>query len=208
MLAHYLSRWDQGAYGRVVCEGDVHTVNQEAAGLESRSLAKTFIYAFLYGAGDWKIGHTVDPLRQDLEKKHVGKQLKDRFTKRTPGLEQLLKAVKDAAKRGYLVGLDGRHLHIRSDHAALNTLLQSAGALICKRWMVEIDLELTRRNWHDKVQQLLWVHDELQFQCDPELAEAFGAVAVECITRAGDYFDIRVPLSGEFKVGSNWAECH
>jgi DNA polymerase I-like protein with 3'-5' exonuclease and polymerase domains len=208
MLAHFLSRWDGGAYGRVVCEGDVHTVNQEAAGLETRNVAKTFIYAFLYGAGDWKIGHTVSPFIADLEKKHVGKKLKDRFTQRTPGLEQLLTAVKDAAKRGYLVGLDGRHLHIRSDHAALNTLPQSAGALICKRWMVEIDLELTRRSWHDKVQQLLWVHDELQFQCDPDIADAFGKVAVECIGRAAEYFGIRVPLTGEYKIGSNWAECH
>lgn len=208
MLAHYLSRWDDGAYGRVVCEGDVHTVNQEAAGLETRSLAKTFIYAFLYGAGDWKIGHTVQPLAHEDEKKVIGKALKERFTKRTPGLEKLLDAVKAAAKRGYLVGLDGRHLHIRSDHAALNTLLQSAGALVCKRWMVEIDLELARRDWHGKVQQLAFVHDELQFQANPDVAEDFGKLAVDCIKRAADYFRIQVPLTGEYKIGNNWAECH
>lgn len=253
MLAHYLSRWDGGAYGRVVCQGDVHTVNatvlfeaEVAKGLKDerllidcanehpgsgeylrdlnpgsrktakvadfyktlRNLTKTFIYAFLYGAGDWKIGHTVKPLQPEPQKKTLGKTLKERFTKRTPGLEKLLTAVKQAAKRGFLVGLDGRHLHIRSDHAALNTLLQSAGALICKRWMVEIDLELSRRNWHDKVQQLAWVHDELQFQCDPEVADEFGLLAVECIVRAGQYFDIKVPLTGEYKVGANWAECH
>lgn len=208
MLAHYLSRWDEGAYGRVVCEGDVHTVNQQAAGLETRSLAKTFIYAFLYGAGDWKIGHTVQPLAQEDEKKVIGRKLKERFTKRTPGLEKLLEAVQAAAKRGYLVGLDGRHLHIRSSHAALNTLLQSAGALICKQWMVEIDEQLSRLGWHGKVQQLGWIHDELQFQCDPAIADDFGQLAVSAVGAAQEYFGIRVPLTGEYKVGSNWAECH
>ena len=161
-----------------------------------------------YGAGDWKIGHTVKPLIAENSKKTLGKTLKDRFTKRTPGLEKLLKGVKQAAKRGFLIGLDGRRLHIRSDHAALNTLLQSAGALICKRWMVEIDLELTQRGWHSVVQQLAWVHDELQFQCIPEYVDEFGKLAVECIVRAGQYFDIRVPLTGEYKVGTSWAECH
>lgn len=207
-LAHYLAKWDGGDYGRIVCEGDVHTANQHAAGLETRAIAKTFIYAFLYGAGNWKIGHTANPLLTDAEKEKLGKKLKEKFIKKTPGLAELVKGVKKAAERGYLIGLDGRHIHVRSSHSALNTLLQSAGALICKRWMVEIHLELAKRQWTDKVHQLAFIHDELQFECDPALAEDLGHLAVECVQRSGDYFNVRVPLSGDFKIGNNWAECH
>ena len=107
-----------------------------------------------------------------------------------------------------LVGLDGRHLHIRSEHAALNTLLQSAGALICKRWMVEVDNEIEARGWRGRVQQVAWVHDEIQVEVDEEIAEAFGQMAVDCVTKAGNYFNIKVPLTGEYKVGNNWAETH
>ena len=211
MLAHFLAKWDGGAYGEVVCNGDIHSANQAAAGLATRSQAKTFIYAFLYGAGDWKIGHIVEPLSTDSRKKKLGKELKSRFIKKVPGLAQLITGVKAAAQRGYLVGLDGRHLHIRSDHAALNTLLQSAGALICKQWMVEVDTNLRNilmLTGEPMAQQLAWIHDELQFQCRPNKAEEFGEMAVNCIPIAGAYFNVRVPLTGEYKIGKNWKECH
>lgn len=202
MLAHFMAVYDGGAYGKEVVEGDVHTVNMKAAGLESRNDSKRFIYAFLYGAGDAKIGEVVG------KGPHHGKQLKKRFLERTPALARLIQRVQQAAGRGYLVGLDGRHLHIRSPHAALNTLLQSAGALICKQWMVEVDEMLTQMQWHDKVRQVAWIHDECQFDCDPDIAEEFGKKAVECIAKAGDFFKIKIPLTGEFKIGNNWAETH
>ena len=104
--------------------------------------------------------------------------------------------------------MDGRHLHIRSSHAALNTLLQSGGGLICKQWMVEVDQLLTLLEAHDKVRQVAWVHDECQYECDPDFAEEFGKKAVECIAKAGAFFDIKVPLTGEYKIGRNWAETH
>lgn len=199
MLAHFMR---DDAYSKEVVEGDVHTANQKAAGLETRSQAKTFIYAYLYGAGDEKIGKIVG------KGKAHGRELKKRFLERTPSLAKLIRDVGRASERGYLVGLDGRHLRIRSSHAALNTLLQSAGALICKQWMVEIDEMLTQMQWHHKVQQVAWVHDELQVDCDTDIAEAFGQKAVECIAKAGAFFDITVPLTGEYKVGNNWAETH
>ncbi len=139
----------------------------------------------------------------------VGNKLKADFLNKTPALKKLVEGVGNAVKkRGYLIGLDGRHLHIRSDHAALNTLLQSAGALVCKRWMVELDREIYARGWRGKAQQVAWVHDELQFEVDPEIAEEFGQVAIDCIEKAGTYFNVRVPLTGEYKIGSNWKECH
>jgi DNA polymerase I len=140
--------------------------------------------------------------------KACGKVLKKRFLERTPGLKKLVEGVKEAAQRGYLKGLDGRQLHIRSDHAALNTLLQSGGALICKRWMVEIETALQANGWKNRVHQMAWVHDELQFECEPEIADDFGKLAVESIVKSAEFFSIRVPLTGEYKIGNNWKECH
>lgn len=115
---------------------------------------------------------------------------------------------KAAKERGYLIGLDGRHLHVRSSHAALNTLLQSAGALIAKKALVIFDDLLKQHGWSERAQQVAWVHDEIQVECDAEIAEAVGRLAVQSFEMAGDYFKFRVPITGEFKVGKNWAETH
>lgn len=197
-----------------------------------RDGTKTFIYAFLYGGGSEKIGSIIlkimlaakqagldwEPIAKKFFKGKAnpgtrdliacGKRLKDTFVERVPGLKTLLDNLKVAVSRGYLIGLDGRKVILRSDHSALNFLLQSSGSLICKRWMVELDEAIRERGWDDKVQQLIWYHDELQFDCDKDIAEEFGKLAVECIKRAAQYFSIRVPLTGEFKIGSNWKECH
>ena len=202
MLAHFMALFDQGAYGKIILEGDIHTENMNAAGLTTRNQAKTFIYAFLYGAGPGKIGSIVGGNAK------VGAELRTRFLKKTPALNKLIDIVKKQASRGYLKGLDGRRLHIRSDHAALNVLLQSAGALICKRWMVEIDMEIKARRWETKVNQVLFVHDELQFDCDPDIADEFSKVSVECIARAEKFFNINLPLTGESKSGKTWADTH
>src|SRR5690606_27698447 len=138
-LAHFMARYDGGKYGKVLLEGDIRSENQKAAGLHTRDNAKTFIYAFLYGAGDAKIGKIVKKGPAD------GKRLKAKFLAKTPALKRLIEAVRNAAKRGYLIGLDGRQLHVRSAHAALNTLLQSAGALVCKKWLVMVEEELQAR---------------------------------------------------------------
>jgi DNA polymerase I-like protein with 3'-5' exonuclease and polymerase domains len=199
MLAHFMGDPD---YAREVIDGDIHTVNMHAAGLDTRDQAKTFIYAFLFGGGNERLGSIVGKGASH------GKELKERFLRRIPSLEKLLKAVKQASVKGYLIGLDGRHLHIRSDHAALNVLLQASGSLCCKQWMVEVDKMLTEMNWHDKVKQVVWVHDECQYECDPHIAELAGKKIVECIAKAGEFFNLSIPLTGEFKIGSNWAETH
>lgn len=199
MLAHYMN---DPNYTREVVEGDVHTANQKAAGLPTRNNAKTFIYAFLYGAGDEKIGKIVGKGAKE------GKRLKRQFLEATPALKGLINGVQKAAKtRGYLKGLDGRKLHVRSAHSALNTLLQSAGALVCKRWIVEFE-DALQQGLGDHVKFVANVHDEIQLEVDAEFAEAAGELAVECIGRAGDYFNVRVPLTGEYKVGANWKETH
>lgn len=133
MLASYMHRYDGGKYAKVILEGDIHTYNQKAAGLPTRDAAKTFVYATLYGAGSAKIGSIIAPTASSSTQAKKGEQIKAKFYKNTPALKQLIEDVQSVAKkRGYLIGVDGRRLNIRSSHAALNTLLQSAGAVLMK----------------------------------------------------------------------------
>ena len=204
-LAHFMARWDGGEYAKVILEGDIHSVNQTAAGLPTRNNAKTFIYAFLYGAGDEKIGSIIGKGRK------AGQQLKKQFLQGLPALGKLLDGVRRAAnQRGYLIGLDGRKLHIRSDHAALNTLLQSAGAVVMKKALVILDSRLQDMGFVPGVNYefIANIHDEFQIECDEDIAEIVGKTAVESIRAAGDHFGFRCPLDGEFKIGNNWKECH
>lgn len=213
-LAHYLATFDGGDYAASVTTGDVHTVNMTAAGLSTRDQAKTFIYAFLYGAGAWKLGHIVDPLLSDEEKVRQGTALKARFLKNTPALKKLMQGVSQAVEsRGHLIGLDGRPLTVRHKHAALNTLLQSAGAILCKAWIVAcerrlLDMGLVHGRDGD-FYFLAWIHDELQISARTE--ELAGTVRDVCIaetTNTGRFFNLSCPLAGEGKVGANWSETH
>lgn len=202
-LAHYMAKWDDGAYGKILLEGDIHTENQQAAGLPTRNDAKTFIYAFLYGAGNEKIGKIIGKGAQE------GQKLKNKFLKKLPALKKLVENVQAKAEKDkVLKGLDGRLLHVRSAHAALNTLLQSAGALIAKAALVHFDTLLAERGWQSRVQQVAWIHDEIQVECDEDIADEVGQLAVRSFGMAGEEFQFRIPITGEYKVGTNWAETH
>lgn len=204
-LAHYMARYDKGEYAKVILEGDIHTENQNAAGLPTRNNAKTFIYAFLYGAGDEKIGSIVGGGSNE------GKKLKAKFFKKIPAIKKLVDAVKKvASEKGYLIGLDGRKLSIRSEHAALNVLLQSAGALIMKKALVILDedlraIGLTPGKEYEFVAN---IHDEFQIEVDEDKAELVGEVAQRAIQKAGEAFNFRCPLDGEYKIGNNWKDTH
>jgi len=197
MLAHYMKDEE---FTNVLLTDDIHTRNQMAAGLETRPQAKTFIYAFLYGAGDAKIGSIVGGSAAD------GAELKQRFLRNTPSLENLRSRVGQQAKRGYLKGLDGRKLWIRSEHAALNTLLQAAGAIVMKQALVKLD-EMAQEFDID-YKFVGNIHDEVQTEVDEQQAETFGWLAVECLKEAGEDFGLRCPLDGEYKIGNTWAETH
>lgn len=197
MLAHYMNDY---YYTNEILQGDIHTANQKAAGLSERSQAKTFIYAFLYGAGDAKIGTIVGGGAKE------GKVLKDKFLKNTPALLKLRENVDKAAARGYLKGLDGRRVIVRSPHAALNTLLQSAGAIVMKKALTLLDYRATRAKLD--YQFVGNIHDEFQVEVKEEHAEEFGQLAVKSIIQAGEDLQLRCPLDGEYKVGNNWAETH
>jgi len=197
MLAHYM---DDKEFTNVLLTEDIHTRNQMAAGLETRPQAKTFIYAFLYGAGDAKIGSIVGGSARD------GADLKQRFLRNTPALESLRERVARASQRGYLTGLDGRRLRVRSEHAALNTLLQAAGAIVMKKALVILD-DYAKR-WNIDYKFIGNIHDEVQSEVAEHQAEKFGWLAVECLKAAGVHFGLRCPLDGEYQVGTTWAETH
>lgn len=204
-LAHYMAKFDGGSYGDVVVNGDIHTQNQKAAGLPTRNNAKTFIYGFLYGAGPAKIGSIVGGSEKE------GRKLIAKFMKATPAIKLLREAVSASVKKnGYLKGLDGRELPIRSDHAALNTLLQSAGAVLSKKATVILYENLTAMGyiWGVDYAQVAHVHDEVQLIARKEIADVVGQEAVKSFQQAGEYYNFRCPITGEYKVGSNWADTH
>ena len=197
MLAHYMN--DEG-YTNEILNGDIHTANQLAAGLETRDQAKTFIYAFLYGAGDSKIGSIVGGTKRD------GARLKEKFLANTPALRELRERVGVAAGRGYVLGLDRRRVLIRSEHAALNSLLQSAGAIVMKKALCLLEEYATI--WGIDYRFIGNIHDEIQTEVRQEKAEVFGRLAVSCIQAAGNHFNLNCPLTGDYKVGNTWADTH
>jgi DNA polymerase I-like protein with 3'-5' exonuclease and polymerase domains len=203
MFAHYMKDDD---YVKTVCEGsskdgsDVHTKNQKAAGLHTRDQAKTFIYAFLYGAGPAKIGSIVGGGSKE------GSKLIAAFLKGTPSLQGLRDKVSKYASKGYVPGLDGRKIWVRSEHAALNSLLQGAGAIVMKKALVIFDDKRIKNKWD--VKYVANVHDEAQLETTKELAEVVGEAFKQSIIEAGEHFKLRCPLDGEYKVGNNWRETH
>ena len=197
MLAHYMKDED---YTNEIINGDIHTANQRLAGLESRNQAKTFIYALLYGAGDEKLGSVAGGGRT------TGKKLRESFLNNLPSFAALKDRVSEAAGRGYLIGLDGRKLGVRSEHSALNTLLQAAGAIVMKKALVILDDYA--KLWKLDYKIIGNIHDEVQSEVAEKDAEKFGWLAVECLKAAGLEFNLRCPLDGEYKVGTTWAETH
>ena len=197
MLAHYMK---DEQYAREIVEGDIHTKNQTAAGLETRAQAKTFIYALLYGAGPAKIGKIVGGSAAH------GQKLIDTFLRNTPSLKRLRDKVEKLSVQGSLPGLDGRRLFIRSSHAALNTLLQGAGAIVMKKALVLLDEQLRRNKLDAKF--VVNVHDEFQLEVKEEHAQRVGELAVDSIRKSGVVLGLRCPLDGEYKIGDNWCQTH
>ena len=196
-LAHYMN---DPKFTKEVLTGDVHTANMKAAGLTDRDQAKTFIYAFLYGAGPAKIGKVVGGNAR------VGQQLTSKFLSNMPKLKTLRDNVTEAAKTGTIKALDGRRLHIRSPHASLNTLLQGAGAIICKQWLVHMD-ERIRKAGVD-VKLVASVHDEYQFEVAKKDVERFGQITKDAMIETTSTLGMRCPLDCEYKAGTTWKETH
>lgn len=199
MLAHYLARYDGGRYGDILLNGDIHQVNADKIGI-SRKLVKTVTYAFLYGAGDQKIGLSYDPLLPPNKAKEKGAEIRAAYVAAIDGLDSLLTAVRNAGERGSVKSIDGRKIAVDSPHKALNYLLQSSAGVIAKRWMV-LAADGPGR-------QLAFIHDELQWETTPELAEELKSKLELSAVQAGKYYNLRIPIAAEGKIGSTWADVH
>lgn len=211
-LAHRMAKYDGGAYGKVLLEGDIHSENQNLAGLDSRDTAKTFIYAFLYGAGDEKIGSIVDPLAPPHIQAKIGKELKARFLRNLPALSKVIRDIQRQAQRKYILGIDGRRLFVRSKHAALNTDLQGMGATIANWWLVFVEDELVERGyeygWDKDFTYCAWVHDELQLAVREGLEKEFEEICIAAAAKAGTFLEFALPVEASAGHGQTWAETH
>ena len=196
-LAHYMKDKE---YIHEVVNGDVHTANMKMAGLTNRDQAKTFIYAFLYGAGPAKIGKVVGGGAAQ------GRELIESFLSNMPALKRLRTQVTEAATQGSIKGLDGRWLQIRSEHAALNTLLQGAGAIICKEWLVQMTKQINEMKLNAKL--VGSIHDEYQFEVSIEDTPQFCEITKQAILDTEKILGVICPLDSEYKVGKTWAETH
>lgn len=199
------------AYIDLVVNGDVHTFNQEAIGLnpggEGRDIAKTFIYALIYGATDKKLGKVIGGTQKD------GSKARRALMTRLPRLDKLIKRISKFAERGWVPSLDRRKVYVRRDfqgrvdtRTALNTRLQSDGAILSKRAMVIADEKRIINRWD--AHQIIWYHDELQYETDPEIGADVGGMLVESMEEAGRYYNMKLPITGEYKIGHNWGDCH
>lgn len=233
-LGHFLSPYDNGAYVKEILSGDIHTHNQKMAGLATRDQAKTMIYCMMYGGGDAKLGEVIGGDAR------AGKALKEKFFKAIPAYKDLVDDISSSLisssewiggahkvkwrKRWHpdspqleithcVLGLDRRVIYVRSEHSALNTLLQSAGALICKKWVCLVEENMRKagykHGWDGDFAMMAWVHDEVQVACrTKEIAEDCCRIAQESMRQTQAFFNFKCQLDTEGKIGCNWAACH
>mgnify|MGYP003133081002 FL=1 len=203
-LSHYLAKFDNGEYVKQVTEGDVHTFNQQAANLPNRNLAKRVIYGLIYGIGDAKMGELVNGSKAE------GKQIKELLFKRIPALPKLADAIRHKLETSkYIKALDGRLLHCRSAHSALNFLIQSCGSILVKKATTLLHEQLfARYEYLRDFAMVAHIHDEMQLQVRENIAHDVGRLAVQAVKKSGEYYNLRCPLDAEYKIGKNWAETH
>ena len=202
MLAHYLARYDKGRYTKILTTGDIHATNAERIGITRRQV-KTVTYAFLYGAGDRKIGVSIDKQLNDEEATKRGKEVRAAYIAAIPGLKELLEAVHKASESGYVYGLDHRRILVDSRHKSLNYLLQGSSAILAKRWLV-----LANEHLPETARQIAFVHDELQFECKEKDKEDLKFLLELTATQAGEYYKMRCPVAAESQSGTTWADVH
>ncbi len=205
MLSHFLARYDGGRYADILLNGDIHQVNADKIGI-SRKLVKTVTYAFLYGAGDEKIGRSYDKLLSSSKAKKKGEEIRKAYIDAIDGLDKLLAAIKTASERGFLRAIDGRKIKVASSHKALNYCLQGNSAILAKRWMVINQQNIKKLNLC--CSQLAFIHDELQFECSPEQTSDLSTSLVFSSLAAGEYYNLRIKIDAEAKIGNNWSETH
>jgi DNA polymerase I-like protein with 3'-5' exonuclease and polymerase domains len=210
LLGHYLAAFDEGSFAEVVVNGDIHQQNADRVGC-TRTQVKTLTYAFIYGAGDVKLGHSLQPELSDAQKKTLGGELRRKFLDAIPGLEPLIDAVKlKVRSTGRLRGLDGRPIFCRAEHSSPNFLLQSAGAIISKRWVVigQQMIDSAGLTYDVDYTRCAYVHDEVQMSVVPAEVDRMKMLLEAAAPEAGKYYNLRVPIAATADHGDNWAATH
>ena len=205
VLANYLCNYDSGDFAKTLLEDDIHSKNQQILGLESRDKAKTFIYAYIYSAGNERISEILSVSVQEA------KRIRETFERALPALKNLKNAVAVKYRnQKWIYGLDKRKLMCRAEYSSLNTLIQSAGSLLVKKGTVIFNDDLQQAGfvWGKDYRMVLHVHDEMQFVVHKDKIEEFKNIAETLFNKTKDYFNFKCDLAGEIKVGSNWSETH
>jgi len=202
LLANRMAKYDDGAFGNVVLNGDIHKENQHAAGLPTRDAAKTFYFALIYGAGDSKIGKIVN------KNAKAGKEIKETFFKKMPALKKVLDHCHfQIAKKGTITLLDGREVPCRAKHKAVNVQIQGDGAVLMKVAQAILYKQLEEK-YSEHYSFMVTVHDEWQIECHPDIAEDVGNIGCKAIEQAADFLNCKVKMEGNAIIGSNWKDCH
>ena len=205
VLASYLCNYDNGDFAKTLLEADIHSKNQQILGLETRAKAKTFIYAYIYSAGNERISEILEVSLTEA------KRIRQTFEKALPALINLKNAVAVKYRnQKWIYGLDKRKLMCRAEYSSLNTLIQSAGALLVKAGTVIVNNDLQQAGfvWGKDYRMVLHVHDEMQFVVHKDKIEEFKNIASKLFNKTKDYFGFKCDLAGEIKVGRNWSETH
>jgi DNA polymerase I-like protein with 3'-5' exonuclease and polymerase domains len=202
VLSHYLARYDEGRYAKILINGDIHATNAERIGV-TRPQIKTISYAFLYGAGDTRIGHAYDKQLPADKAAKKGKEIRAAYIAAIPGLKELLEGVHKASEKGYVLGIDRRRIIVDSKHKSLNYLLQGSAAILAKRWMV-----LAHEHLPKTARQVAFIHDELQYEVEQKDLEDLKFLLELTAVQAGEFYSLRCPIAAESKSGMNWADTH
>ncbi len=208
-LGHFLAVHDKGSFAHVVVNGDIHSQNAERVGC-TRKLVKSLTYGFIYGAGDVKLGKLLYPTLSETSQRSKGKEVRQKFLDAIPGLEPLITQVKNKVRlQQRITGLDGRPIFCTAEHAGLNYLLQGAGAILSKRWVViAYDALTAKYKWGTDFTFCCYVHDELQISARIEIAEDIKSIVEACAIQAGEFYDFRVPITAHGEIGKSWQETH
>jgi len=221
-LGAQLAYFDGGEYSKLVSKEDfdIHTHNAKLFGIydgkeeitkSTRELAKRLIYSVLYGGGPYRVGSILDPSLPERKQKEIGYETIDTFYKNLPAIKKLKDKVDEkVTQRGYLIGIDGRHLQIRSRHSALNQLLQSTGSLCVKKatCILYEDCKKNYLRWGIHYAFVAHIHDEIQALVKPQHVSLYKKLAVDCFRKSGEYFNLKCPMTGEAREGKNWMETH
>ena len=203
-LGHYLAPFDGGKFAKEVVNGDIHTALAEIYGTDRKS-GKGVTYCLIYGGGDNKLGATAGASKRHASAK--GKEIRARIMEGLDGFAELSKAVQSRAEGDVLRGLDGRPIRLQGKrHAALNYLLQSAGAVICKQWLIRVN-EMLQEAGIDYT-PLAFVHDEVQLSVEPSQAKQAGDITTYAMKDVEHVVKFRCALDSEYQIGNSWSDCH